>query len=526
MAFLPKWKPQWTGMLMLAFYALAVSLFGSDFAEINLQLPFLGFPIFIGEILLFLCLFLWIGTIAFAQPFTRGHIAIIFYVLWVLVFALIGYKQYGAFALRNAALFYYPLFAFLAFSFFDSKFFSERLLFPLILILYAFSWFFSLNHFAFTWWVLAFILIRKYYSRLVVLPALFVLLSWNYRAVFEQSRTGFLGLVGGLVFLGFVVLRLVDFKRQKSKILIFGGTVIFFCIATLAFMDRNSLISLVDFRHLIATYQGYKGEISRNEKDFVAMSLTPNVYVDNRKQRQAKEAGEQEKLEQKTFKTFVENVVEGITGWTSEEHGTQQSGDQRQVKTGTSGNLDQKQIASRETKIEIPPDSQSQAKAEKDSSPNAFKPEWRSLEGAYVNSIFRILIWEDMLKELKEHRAIFGLGFGWPQRSRNLEILGWGLTEWQRDGWITPHNSYFHMIYRAGIIGILIVFIIFWSWWKLAVFFIRRSSWTGIMLCVILVYWLTSANFLLILELPYYAIPFWTIFGIAFGHKRDLSEAR
>lgn len=81
----------------------------------------------------------------------------------------------------------------------------------------------------------------------------------------------------------------------------------------------------------------------------------------------------------------------------------------------------------------------------------------RSLEVAYNNIFFRLFIWRDMLNELKMKSAWWGVDLGQPQRSPSIEILGWATVEWRRDGWITPHNSFLHMIYRGGIVGLLFV---------------------------------------------------------------------
>ncbi|PIW64291.1 MAG: hypothetical protein COW13_00950 [Candidatus Omnitrophica bacterium CG12_big_fil_rev_8_21_14_0_65_50_5] len=105
----------------------------------------------------------------------------------------------------------------------------------------------------------------------------------------------------------------------------------------------------------------------------------------------------------------------------------------------------------------------------------------------------------------------------------SLEILRWAEWEWRKDGWIEPHNSFFHMLYRAGIVGVGLVALIFWSLAHLIIFALRKRSWSLILLSAVLLNWMVAANFLLIFELPYTAIPFWLIMGMtwayAFGMK-------
>lgn len=149
------------------------------------------------------------------------------------------------------------------------------------------------------------------------------------------------------------------------------------------------------------------------------------------------------------------------------------------------------------------------------------KLEGRDIDDAYNNTYFRLFIWEDMIKELIHEKAWFGVNFGKPQRSKSIEILGWATTEWMLDGWITPHNSYIHILYRGGIVGIIFIIIVFGILLQLIRDFIAQRSIDGILLCTIFVYWFTIANFLVFLEFPYNAIPFWTLFGMTLAYYQD-----
>ncbi|MDE2232138.1 MAG: O-antigen ligase family protein [Candidatus Omnitrophica bacterium] len=146
----------------------------------------------------------------------------------------------------------------------------------------------------------------------------------------------------------------------------------------------------------------------------------------------------------------------------------------------------------------------------------------RNLQTAYNDILFRLLIWQDMLQELWENKSVFGVGLSHPQRSKSIEILNWASSEWENVGWITPHNSFLDMIYRAGLIGGSVIFVIFRILFELIRDFVGARSVTGVLLSGIIVYGLISANFLLILELPYYAIPFWCIFGVTMAYRRQL----
>jgi O-antigen ligase len=96
--------------------------------------------------------------------------------------------------------------------------------------------------------------------------------------------------------------------------------------------------------------------------------------------------------------------------------------------------------------------------------------------------------------------------------------LGWASDEWLTLGWVEPHNSYLHILYRSGLIGIFFVSIIFGFFiWLLSQAFQLRSL-TAILFSAIVWNWIVAANFLIIFEMPYTAIPFWTLFGLALAY--------
>lgn len=150
----------------------------------------------------------------------------------------------------------------------------------------------------------------------------------------------------------------------------------------------------------------------------------------------------------------------------------------------------------------------------------------RALNEEFGNMLFRLFIWRDMFQEMcqKPLSFLMGFSFGKPQRSISLEILVSAYGEWMRDGWIAPHNSYFHVLYRAGLVGLLCLIWFFAFIVKLTKQFVRMKSIVGIMLMSILVYWMTIANFLVIFELPYHSIPFWCLLGLTTVYAKNLRK--
>jgi hypothetical protein len=144
---------------------------------------------------------------------------------------------------------------------------------------------------------------------------------------------------------------------------------------------------------------------------------------------------------------------------------------------------------------------------------------------AYNNILFRYFIWRDMVREfVKEKPFLFGFSFGRPQRSRSIEILGWAWGEWDRDGWIAPHNSFLHLIYRGGLLALGLIVLTMMLLARMMLIFASARSFIGACLVSALVFGLVAANFLVFLELPYTAIPFWMVFGVAMAYAHHLRE--
>lgn len=143
---------------------------------------------------------------------------------------------------------------------------------------------------------------------------------------------------------------------------------------------------------------------------------------------------------------------------------------------------------------------------------------------AYNNVLFRLFLWRDMALEFFSDNVVTGVPFGRPFRSRSIEIIQQAKSEWSRDGWIEPHNSFLNMIYRGGIVGVLLVgMMIFWIG-RFFVVFAKAGSYRGIMMTSVLVQWNIVACFMVIYELPKYAIPIWIWWGITyFYYKKQKS---
>lgn len=74
------------------------------------------------------------------------------------------------------------------------------------------------------------------------------------------------------------------------------------------------------------------------------------------------------------------------------------------------------------------------------------------------------------------------------------------------------------MVYRAGLIGLLVILSLLGTLAYLTQIFVRRKDVSGVLLISVLVYWCLLAMFSVTLELPYYAILFWSLLGLTMAY--------
>ena len=96
-------------LIILGCFTFGYSVFWTSFAKLYIQLPFLDFPVFVGEVLLAVCLFLLAAKWGIKPvQMNAWYWLLAAYAAWVLVKAVGGYRAFGPLSFRNAALFYYP----------------------------------------------------------------------------------------------------------------------------------------------------------------------------------------------------------------------------------------------------------------------------------------------------------------------------------------------------------------------------------------------------------------------------------
>ena len=478
-------------LILLGSYVIAYSCYTSVFAEIAVHFHFLPFPIFVGEILLIVCL---LGlsiklAVSFKQHrcnLTRWHYVLLIFISWILINALWGYYQYGPLAFRNAALFYYSCFAVIAYYFFPKKV-DEGVKWVMLALIWALIYLRFINYY-YLWFHLALLFMivlsfkeaRMKYVGMIMASSLVVL---NYRAFFIGSRSHMVSMISVFLFLWIMGMMIYGKKLKLWHCLLIGlGIVTGLLFGLRAFSDLNQITSMTTPKEIIRQFKERDLYIKEHKKAYHPQALAVGLYNPNYPR------------SSKNIEAIVQAAEEKIESPKKVERNTV--------------------AVAVETPVEPPP-------VERPVLPEG--KHYRSIDNAYGNSVFRLLIWRDMFVEIWQNKALFGINFGKPQRSESLEITGWAHNEWTRDGWITPHNSFLHMIYRGGLIGIIFILFIIGLIVRMVRDFLNKRSFSGILLVSALIYWIVLSQFLVILELPYIAIPFWSLFGITLAYAHQLT---
>ncbi|MBF0594197.1 MAG: O-antigen ligase family protein [Candidatus Omnitrophica bacterium] len=476
---------------LIAVLSLCYSLYGSDVAELNVQLPGLSFPIFIGEILMFFCVLVFALQLMLEKPAERSlliksrwFVCAAVYMGWVIIKAGTGFLTGGAYALRNAALFYYPVFMILV-AYFVTKIRTDVSNIPGVinlLLAFLFTYFATIRSVG----IVIFLMFALFFSSRIAVRWLrwasigtVAYVFYSQFRVLSCKRAVFLGLIVSAVFFfwyGGQALRLKVW-RQLVGVMVIGGA---FVLVLAERGDTNAFRSIIDWKPFFSRFHDEQLMVAANAKTFVPDEIVPKVYHNNRNA----------VVVSRPHDSFLRNLVP------ADVHKTEP------VNTGTFD--------------PVVPEGKDSSLARKN---------FRNIGSAYGNGTFRMFIWKDMFTEMYKEHPVLGFSFGKPQRSISLEILNEGELEWSRDGWIAPHNSFFHLIYRAGIVGIALIGLIFFAIGRLAADFLKARAWRGALLLCMLIYWIVTAQFGVVLELPYYAIPFWSVFGLSWAYRNHLFEA-
>lgn len=504
-------------MASIFFYAL----WASRFAELHIMLPGTELPLFVGELLFIInvVFILCCADIKIIRVFGKNVLRqrankqtwsvssfFVCLALFIAVKSLSGYFAWGQLAFRHAALFYYSGFALFAYYLYSPDYFrciSARLL------LFCFLLAYFLNpakvydyHFMFFMFVVAFFL-GKPFKIWKAIALLVFLLSCTGEYLIVPGRGIFLGHVAGLSV--FCVMQLAQYAKATKKVkFLLCVVIIAVIIGGLGFFsDRNVIKTLLTPQVVYQQYLQYTVFLNEHKDELIAglqYERQNTLYESNEVYNEYSyrdDMHEEQRIEQDDIFRDVE---------TFDEYAGMRNRDGNRI----------------EHKNDVHDMDASNFFNGKENHSNS-----RALGPAYGNMLWRIFVSQDIIQELWHSKNIFGCAFGKPFRSVRLAILnkyrnGCWSNGWQV-GWIDPHNSYLHILYRGGLFGLffLVMFVIYL--WRLCVGLFFRQSPFACALLAIVVCWSVYAFFSVVFELPYYAIPFWFCFGwlYAFLFKKD-----
>lgn len=549
-----------------------VALFQRNFAQLHVRLPGMDVPIFIGEILIAICLALMIVKV-WAEGTSlrkRWHAFAAIYVVWVLIKAWSGYQLTGAFALRNAAMFYYPVFIVIGYYLYDREV-LRNLAWPVLIIGIATKFFTHYNNFfIYPYWMLSFVLLRKIrqpWLRLLMLVPVLYLPEYHFNLPDQQwvplvfllqgSRARVLGHLCAFVFVCVFFLYATRWVSGRIKLISFGVLLIILAVGLGKFADQNALKSVTSVNKIVALYKEYDEGIQQRAKYFQFAPIPPKTYskeqkdftrtVDDAKTRMFNRSEYEE-----DYQAFLNEAVETRRAHSAKMEAEISELEKRfalrikeLIESGADAALIREfEIKAREKIIELRNQTDLTVRNEINDLAKAmgidtfFTTEevitlgndsraFRDLSAAYNNIFFRLFVWRDMVDDLAEnHQWVLGMSFGHPQRSKSLEILTWASGEWSRDGWIAPHNSFLHIVYRAGLLGVFFVLAIFLFLIRAVVYAFKARSTVVALTVSVLIYWAVVAMFSLFLEMPYLAIPCWSLVGMLWAYADGYRNAR
>lgn len=530
---------KFTGLLLIGLYSFLCSIFQQGIAHWRVELPQLSFPIFLGEVILFLCLILLVCVfLAEQKTFQKWHTLVLAYVIWLLIKAFTGYMYGGALAFRKAALFYYPFFGLCGYYFYDKKFFNQRNIILLLLIMLALFFhgsgfryhiFSYLILFTVLWWHVK----SKWVKTLLIV---FFFISYPFYGLFKSSRTALISFCFVVFFIFFASLKTIKYKNQKQAWLtiFIGISIVVLTIGIMLFLNKHRVRNTFNFSKLIEIYQNNDAIFKEKQKNgFTLRKLKPKLFSEDR------DLLNFSNMTSPTYEVVAERILEMKKDAPQEKAKesiknqlyVNLSEENSNVQQVHDSGISEESFSTKDKMIKFKVFKVSERNVPKNNNSSADskpvermrpKKEQRGADVELGNVLFRIYIWQDMYEELINEKAIWGISFGKPQRSKRIEMLEVGKGEWSRDGWITPHNAYLHIIYCAGIIGMFLIFLIIKLFVSTVKPFIQLKSFPGIMLCGLLLFWLILSSFLVILEFPYNAIPFWTLWGMVLAYGTNL----
>jgi hypothetical protein len=529
----------YAGFFLIGALSLGYVLMSCNyFAQLHVSIPFLNVPFFIGDMVFAACFcLLFVKWLASRRKVDGPVCLLLLYLGFVAIKTVKGYLIWGPLSLRHATLFLYPLFAIFCYSFYRKDFFDNRkkLFFILAaLLIITISPFVSFYiYYALPVLFIAAALINSYPGKATrCCFYLLLFLMFPYGFIIKDSRTFIVANLTAIAYVMLGLLSLIKIRRLYKIIFLLSVLCLAITIFIPFFSHSRTAKSLSDIKRTINTYKGFTEFVRLAESDYIKRDLPVRLY---------NERVYEPHNDESAFKPYmlinwqklddVFGLPESVKKWVVRQNATYFKGNEydaavntgkakraMDIKKPDAANAVKTKKADKNLRPVVASGAAKPLTTEQDllnllretSDIDDLKPDE---EPPVSNTVFRVFIWGDALEDLIKERPVFGFDFGKPFRSRRIEIAHMAEGEWSRDGWISFHNSYIDIVYRAGLPGILMVVFIFVMALFMAFTSIKRQTLAGLLLTGILISWLISANFMEAMEMPYNAIPFWGIFG-------------
>ena len=133
-----------------------------------------------------------------------------------------------------------------------------------------------------------------------------------------------------------------------------------------------------------------------------------------------------------------------------------------------------------------------------------------------ANARWRLMAWSGYVNRSLE-KPLLGHGFGKAFIPKTLEEISWSPPK--GEDWVDPHNSYLSILFRTGIIGLIIFLIIILRFFKLSIIFITECENEEIRIYVaslltIIIFILGISFFDVVLERPFFGVFLWINMGL------------
>lgn len=278
---------------LLGLLFLGYSIFYKSFAELHIQLPFFDFPIFTGEIILAFCIVLTLYKWFLSRKkFNRIYIAFLIYIIFVLWKAFAGYGKFGPLAFRHAAMFYYPLFALIAYEAYQSKFKNPHIFLPLFFILNSLG---IAAYYRFTYVILMFIYVLLVRNKILkVLGLLIIALSHSdgmsiFIKLFSHCpRTQIIGNIAAFMFLFMTILLILRIKKIYKISLV----VLFLFILGVGLIKlanyRSGYKFLINPKNILTSINEWEEIIEIKRRNYQKQEIPIKLYNQEEKQKMSK----------------------------------------------------------------------------------------------------------------------------------------------------------------------------------------------------------------------------------------------